>query len=131
MSRQAASELRQQVCVAVPKALRRSGCRHTLDMARAAPGRENRFASEAGVVVQFKNCFKRGGNPVVSRRAVMRVIGVAVLKKSCQVAAATINKEAFLGFEIAADHVCDSHETALFEFHGVQFALVLNRGTPL
>ena len=77
-----------------------------------------RFGWCVCVGLRFREDFSKGfSDPVVSGRAIVPIIGAAVLKKLCQEAATSITEQALLVLEIAADHVCDLRERAILEFH--------------
>jgi hypothetical protein len=64
-----------------------------------------------------QNFSERVGDPIIAGRAVVPIVGITILKKFSEVAAAAIAKEALICFEIATDHVRDLHKRAPLEFH--------------
>ncbi len=73
-----------------------------------------------GVWLRLRQDFSENlGDPVVSRRAIVSVISITVLKKLRQAATCSVTEEAFLSVEITTDHVRDLHKRALLEDHQV------------
>ena len=64
--------------------------------------------------------------PRIPRRTVMGIFRIGFLKEPRESGAAAINEKTLVLLEISADHIRESHQGALFEFHNLDLTVPFN-----